>query len=68
MSTPMACCVPIQASALLGNRLEHQPREGIAPAAQLRPAGFGRTGFAVQERAPEGRHPLHVPAVDGYPF
>src|ERR1700683_1061929 len=50
----------------LGNRLEDQPRLGIAAMAQVDPAGLRRPRLATEQGAPEARDPLRVRAVDGH--
>ena len=50
----------------LGNRLEDQPRLGIAAMAQVDPAGLRRPRLATEQGAPEARHPLRVHTVDGH--
>jgi hypothetical protein len=50
----------------LGNRLEDQPRLGIAAMAQVDPAGLRRPRLAAEQGAPEARDPLRVRAVDGH--
>jgi hypothetical protein len=50
----------------LGNRLEDQPRLGIAAMAQVNPAGLRRPRLATEQGAPEARDPLRVHAVDGH--
>jgi hypothetical protein len=50
----------------LGNRLEHQPRLGIAAMAQVEPAALRRPRLATDKGAPEARDTLRVHAVDGH--
>jgi len=50
----------------LGNRLEDQPRLGIAAMAQVGPVGLRRPWLATEQGAPEARDPLRVHAVDGH--
>jgi hypothetical protein len=50
----------------LGNRLEDQPRLGIAAMTQVDPADLRRPRLATEQGAPEARDPLRVHAVDGH--
>lgn len=50
----------------LGNRLEDQPRPGIAAMTQVDPAGRRRPRLTTEQGAPEARDTLRVHAVDGH--